>query len=215
MTTGGHNFIDLTGRRFGRLVVLSRGPNVNNTIATWNCRCDCGKDKNIRGLKLKAGVTTSCGCFRREVVARKNTTHGESNNNSYGSWQAMLTRCSNKNQRSYKNYGGRGITVCQEWLSFENFLADMGERPEGMSLERIDNEQGYNKLNCKWATRQEQSRNKRTNRYITINGITLCFSDMCKKFSIDRDIVRDRLRSGWPEIEAFTTPVYGEVSSQT
>jgi len=156
------NFKDITGQRFGRLVALSvhelahRFPKPTNTI--WLCQCDCGQTTLVDRSALTSRLTASCGCLWREAI----TTHGKWRHPLYRVWSTMNQRCTNPNRKGYQNYGGRGIKVCQRWKhSFANFLADMGERPDGYTLERINNDGDYEPENCKWDTRQAQIRNQR------------------------------------------------------
>ncbi|HNA61994.1 MAG TPA: hypothetical protein PKW79_02840 [Rhabdochlamydiaceae bacterium] len=151
--------------KFGKLVVIKRVENIGKQSG-WLCQCVCGKKKVVRYHSLKSGVTKSCGCLRSfihsERMKRKALKHGMSGTPTYESWRAMKRRVLNKNNNSYDRYGGRGIGICAEWLhSFETFYSDMGKRPDGMTLDRIDNGNGYSKDNCRWATASEQQRNKR------------------------------------------------------
>ena len=147
----------MVGKRFGRLVVVEEAGKNKSKSILWACKCDCGNTKVLIGGNLRSGDTKSCGCIQKERL----TTHGMSGTSTYKIWEMMIQRCYNPNNTHYKDYGGRGIILCAEWLKFKGFFDDMGVRPIGLSIDRIDNEKGYYKANCRWATQTEQVRNQR------------------------------------------------------
>jgi len=192
------NFKDLTGKKFGRLTATKIVGKSKSGNFNWLCKCDCGNIKEVIGSGLKNGHTKSCGCLRRLLSSKRNSTHGMSNNLEYKNWAKMKSRCLNKNIQGYKNWGGRGITVCDRWLnSFENFFEDMGKRPIGMSIDRIDNNGNYCKENCRWATRKEQMRNMRINKMLTYKGETKCLAEWSEKLDINYHTLSSRIRYGW------------------
>jgi len=183
---------DLSGQKFNKLTVISRATN-DGTRARWNCICDCGKKKVLRGNSISSGRTKSCGCILGSHVG----SHGHSMRAIYRTWSSMKQRCLNRNNSSYLRYGARGITVCDRWLnSFENFYADMGERPAGLSLDRIDNNGNYEPDNCKWSTVKEQASNTRYNVFITMNGVRNTFSEWSRITGVPLTTIHDRLKRG-------------------
>lgn len=151
--------IDLTGRKFGRLMVAERNRNGSDT--NWYCLCDCGKTVSVRSSHLRYGAIKSCGCLAIETQ----TSHGMTKTPTYNSWKRMVQRCTNKRNLGFKNYGGRNIDICEHWLTFENFFEDMGKRPKGFTIERISNDRGYSKENCEWATIKTQLNNTRRQKW--------------------------------------------------
>ena len=197
---------DLTGQRFGRYVVVRRLANDSRRQTRWLCRCDCGVSKEVLGASLRTGKTRSCGCFRDEF--RK--THGSMKGghaSEFAVWRNMKQRVRNPKNPSYKNYGGRGITLCDRWETFENFIADMGHRPSPEhSIERIDNNRGYYPENCKWATTFEQSWNRRSNRILEYKGETKCLAEWALEKGIHVQTIVTRLRSGYTVEESLEMP---------
>jgi len=205
---------NVMGQKFGKLTVVSRNYDVTyNGNAFWFCQCECGKKTIVMGSRLIHGRTKSCGCLRKLNGYTNPLSHGHAigkkKSKTYMIWANMINRCTNPAQKSYPKYGGRGISVCQRWReSFENFLEDMGEKPEGLSIDRIDNNGNYEKDNCRWTTKREQLRNYSRNRMITFNGKTQCLTDWAEEIGIDRQTISSRLYRGWSIEKAIVTPKF-------
>jgi len=192
-------FTDLTGQKFGRLIPIKYLGNYK-----YLCICDCGKEKIIYKYSLTNGDTKSCGCLNIERISemgKSNKIHGHDSINKrskiYQVWAGMKQRCNDKNMIQYKDYGGRGIKICKRWQGnngFINFLKDMGLPPTPKhQLDRIDNNRGYNKNNCRWATRKEQSRNRRSNRIICFHGKKQCLSAWAEEYNIKPSTLSARI----------------------
>lgn len=194
---------DLVGQRFERLTVVSLAE-MRNGRPRWACRCDCGAEVVVAGNHLKSGATRSCGCLQRELAAQRATTHGKSRTRTYRIWDLMHSRCTNPKNLRFKQYGGRGITVCESWRTFEGFLADMGECPDGCSIDRIDPNGNYEPGNCRWATEAVQQNNRTSNRMIEFNGRTQSLADWAREIGIKPATLRHRIESGWSIEDAMT-----------
>lgn len=190
--------INLARKVFGRLTVVSYSHVDTYGLAHWNCRCECGKKLKVLGTSLRSGNTKSCGCFKIDLLTSANKTHGMSKTKTYKDWERMIRRCENKSFENYNHYGGRGIKVCERWHKFENFLSDMGEKPEGKTLDRIDNDGNYEPGNCKWATGTEQARNKRDVPLYEVKGVKKSIAEWSEISGINRETIRCRIKKrGW------------------
>lgn len=201
---------DIAGMRFGRLLVKERdGYARSGRQPTWRCVCDCGEVAYVTSTRLNKGETKSCGCLRRDVSSafrKSKTTHGMRNTPEYRTWTSMRERCRNPNSKSWTHYGGRGISVCKEWDTFEQFFADMGPRPPKHSLDRIDNNDGYHRENCRWATKEQQCNNKRNNRLVTFDGRKLSVAQWAREIGVTKVALSERLQRHPVEI-ALTMPI--------
>jgi len=205
--------IDMTGQRFGRLLVLGQATPRNTAQRSkwWLCRCDCGREVAFNGANVRQGISRSCGCLRHELLVTRNTKHGLSKTREYEAWSGAKGRCFNTAAVEYKYYGARGITMCQAWRdSFETFLRDMGPCPtqrgkrSTYSLDRINNDGNYEPSNCRWTSQGVQVRNSRKARRIAFNGETLCLKDWARRLGIHDSSLRERLKK-WP-IERALAP---------
>ncbi len=185
--------IDLAGKRFGWLIVVSQAATGKHGHIMWECLCDCGNKTIVTTGRLHSGHTKSCGCLKNKArhghARRKNSL-----SSTYSSWLHLRDRCNNSQADKFSYYGGRGIKVCKRWDKFENFLADMGDKPKGLTIERIDNNKGYFPENCKWVTRKAQTRNRRNNRLITYKNKTQCMVEWAEEYKIKPKVLWDRLQ---------------------
>ncbi len=191
-------FRDLTGERFGRLLVLHKNGYNKHHQLYWMCECECGTSKNVLGCVLSRGECNSCGCLHKEVIAKINYSHGMTRTPIYAIWRSMLQRCYDKNSHAYNRYGGRGINVCDEWQTFEGFYKDMGDKPKGMSLERLDNNADYSPKNVVWATNKEQSNNRRSNVKYQYGDEYLTLAQWSDKGHVSIGTLWARLKRGIP-----------------
>ncbi len=203
-----HNHKDLTGLKFGNLTVIKRIDNKvcgKKTAANYLCLCECGNYTSLISAVLRSEKTKSCGCLWVKTL----TTHNMSNTKEFRTWSHILNRCHNPNDKRYKHYGGRGIFVSDDWrISFENFYRDMGNVPTPKhSIDRIDNDLGYCKENCRWATVAEQNLNKRNNVFVTYNNKTQTLKEWCDELQLRYKLIQRRYRSlGWTFEQAITIP---------
>jgi len=203
-------FIDLTEQKFNKLTAIKYIGKDKWGSSNWLCRCDCGNEKIVRGSHLIYGHTKSCGCLLKEHKGRPlKYWHPKINitSNIYMIWAGMIQRCTNSNNKAYKNYGGRGIKVCDRWLKFENFYKDVGDPPEGLTLDRINNNGNYEPNNWRFATRKKQNRNTRKNHLFTYNNEIKCLPELSEKYNINIKTLTSRLNKDLSIKEALTIPV--------
>ena len=199
---------DMVGEKYGRLTVVRRNYSRGSKNSYWECVCDCGKTKIVRRQHLISGNVSSCGCLAKMVAYFIHKIHGLSDTKIYIVWKGMISRCTDVKLESYHNYGGRGIKVCSRWMnSIEAFYEDMGEPPDGMSLERIDTNGDYTPENCTWATPIEQANNKRNTIFIEAFGKKQNIKDWSQETGITRSAIYSRIRLGWNNEDAVSFPI--------
>lgn len=195
--------INLSNHVYGLLTVLKKVP--SSTRNKWECVCKCGNIVYVAAKELRNGDTKSCGCIRKAQLIERNTTHGMTNTYTYQKWQQMNTRI--RDTKNPRNACYLGVSICKRWAKFENFLQDMGEAPDGFSLERVNNKQGYKPSNCRWVPLSEQAANTSRSRIVLFNGARKHISAHARDQGLDPDVVLDRINKlGWAVNDALTTP---------
>lgn len=203
---------DISGKRYGRWIAIAyAGRSKGKSL--WLCRCDCGQEKRVSTSALNAGLSKSCGCLKREGRVHSQSVY--KTKTEYKSWSAMISRCYCAKNPSYKNYGGRGIVVCNRWRvgesglsGFDCFISDMGLKPgPEYSLDRIDGSLPYSPENCKWSTQKTQQNNRRDTKRATINGVTKTVGEWASEAGIPPGLLGNRLTRGWPPAEALCPPL--------
>lgn len=197
----------MVGLKFGRLFVSALSGKDKHGNLVYSCVCECGQSGVFVGSRLRSGETRSCGCFHSDQLRNASTTHGMTRTPTYRSWQAMRQRCNYKGSIGYETYGGRGIKVCKEWDSFEVFLSDMGERPDGKTLDRVDPNGDYCKNNCRWISRKEQNRNRRDNRCFEFQGALRTIPEIAEMVGLKEATLRRRLVIVGEQIDFAVRPV--------
>lgn len=200
----------IDGQKVGRWLILGAADDDGRRPRrkAWECLCKCGVRSVVRDDQMRAGRSQSCGCLQLETATKHGHWCNAKPTLTWKSWRAMMNRCKNENSHQYDKYGGRGIKVCERWNDFANFLADMGERPDGMTLDRWPNRHGnYERDNCRWATYKQQTRNRDASRMIEFRGEILTVGEACERVGMNRYRVYKRLDSGWSVEKALLTPV--------
>ena len=208
--------INLVGQRFGRLVVEEKVPYVTsggNTLTAYKCKCDCGNERICLSENLRKGKVVSCGCYKDENTAKRSRTHGMSKTRLYHIYGLMKKRCNDPKSINYPRYGGKGITVCEEWMcssdAFLNWAVANGY-DDSLTLDRKDNDKGYSPDNCRWVSYKEQARNQTRNRRLTFNGETKVLSEWAEITGINVGTISSRLKRGWSVEKALTEKVNAE-----
>lgn len=199
---------DLLGQKFNWLTVIDWV--INGTRGKWLCKCDCGNERFAKSNELTTGHITSCGCQKSDSISKSTTKHktihGKSRSKINTTWKHIKSRCLNKNSKDYKNYGGRGIKICDKWLTFEGFYEDMGDIPKNMSIDRIDNNGNYCKENCKWSTKKEQNNNRRNTTFLECFGQKKTMKEWCEIKELSYKLLHRRIVLGWDVKRALETP---------
>lgn len=205
------SFRDISNEKFGRLTPIEYIPGTKYKEGIWICKCDCGNTTKATAGNIKSGKMKSCGCLRREMSANINHTHGMSNNRLYGIWTDMKSRCLNISRPSYKDYGGRGIAICTEWINDFNFFyrwAIKNGYKANLTLDRKENDGNYEPNNCRWVTPKQQANNTRNNKFYEIDGVRKTLSQWCDIYSANYQRTFYRLKGGnYTLIEALTQPI--------
>lgn len=204
------NLSDISGARFGRLLVLGRDHGARHgkgIPARWHCRCDCGSTKSVSGADLRRGDIRSCGCLARELTLKRGFhEQGVRRRQWYRCWLGLRSRCNDPGSKDFPNYGGRGIRVCARWDDPFAFYADMGDPPSGASIDRIDNDGPYSPENCRWASVKQQARNRRTSTYLTLGGRTMTVAEWAAEIGVTPTALHKRASKGWGDAQVLLTP---------
>lgn len=203
----GRHVIDLTGRKFGRLTVIERGQTSKAGMPRWICQCECGNIRLVQGEQLRGGRSQSCGCYAREQTSKRARIHGQRNTALYNVWDAMKQRCMNPKSKAWKYYGGRGVSICEEWQhNFETFnkWANDNGYQKGLTIDRIDVNGDYEPSNCRWVTMREQGKNKRCNVSLTYKGETKLISEWAKELGLNYSTIQWRHKRGWSDEDCIT-----------
>lgn len=205
--------IDLTGMRFNRLIVIRQVNSGKHSKPRWLCICDCGQVIETQGSQLRRGQTQSCGCLQRERTKSANTSHGMKGSRVYRIWSGIKNRCLNKNSKDFPRYGGSGISICDEWITFDSFYADLGDPPSDRhEVDRIDNSIGYCKSNCRWATDTQQAQNRSSSLLVSHDGVTACASAWDVRLGFRKGTIARRKQLGWSDVDAVSVPLQTQFS---
>lgn len=205
--------MDLLGESYNNWTVIARAKTKiqpsGKSVRFWKCICKCGKEKDVNESNLRSGLSKSCGCVGSAKTSKRNTKHGLalSHKRAFDVWNNLTQRCRNSNNPGYNDYGGRGITVCERWLNFKNFLDDMGDPPDSMEIDRIDNNDGYSLNNCRWTIKRINMNNRRNTLEFEWKGVIKPLSFICEECGASLHHVTERLNIGWSLDEALSTPI--------